>query len=128
MSHIIDNKARSQVSDTRRKFRTPRSRQTLKIGNLVITEHLRPPEYILPVTPVNSDASRRRHQVHHQDFRASAARGRSRQELERVKAHLREARLSLEIGNIIKAKRATDTALRIVRLAGSAPQLLGTPL
>ncbi len=73
-------------------------------------------------------SARRRHQVHHQDFRASAARERSRQELERAKAHLREARLSLKNGNIIRAKHATDTALRIVRLAGSAPQLLGTSL
>jgi len=100
----------------------------LKIGNSVISEHRQPPASELPVAPVNSEAARRRHQVHHQDFRASAARGRSRQELERAKAHLREARLSLENGDIVKARRATDKALQIARLASSALPLQGTPL
>lgn len=71
---------------------------------------------------------RQRRLIRHQDFRATAARGRARQTLERAKAHIREARIALEEGELLAARRATQKALGIVRASGSAPPLRGTPV
>jgi hypothetical protein len=106
----------------------PKSRRTLKLSTSAMAEKTPSSDSNIPVALVDSHVGQRRHQVLHQDFRATAARGRSRQVLERAKAHLREARLALEDGDITGARLATDKALRIAKMTGSAPSLQGTPL
>lgn len=114
----------------RRKFLRPRSRRTMKSP---ILEGPVPERTPLPssatsnhIEPDWRDTQRQR--LRHQDYRATAARGRARQTLERAKANLREARLALEKGDLSNARHATRKALGIARATGAAPPLRGTPI
>jgi len=113
---------------TRRKFLHPRSRRTMKNAVPGFEMGLHVPREPTLSTPTPDRQLRQRHLVRHQDFRATAARGRARQTLERAKAHIREARSALDDGDLLGARRATQKALGIARASGSAPPLRGTPV
>lgn len=131
----IPSQTTGQTSGLRHTFLRPRSRRTMKnpvLGRDVTPAPGGPQSQGIPApNPWGADPNWRAAQLHrlrHQDYRATAARGRSRQTLERAKANLREARIALEKDDITGARRATEKALGIARATGASPMLRGTPI
>lgn len=125
----------AQHAGMRRKFLRPRSRRTMKSPAFALKSIEREGEtsprmiYPSPATNTGTDwRDSQRQRLRHQDYRATAARGRARQSLERAKANLREARLALEKGDVTGAQHATRKALGIARATGAALPLRGTPI